>query len=132
MATIFPMTGTTTVTRTTVTCTRMRMSLLLRRMTVINNNNDTKSKNVYNTVFINLILILGVINDTNNPIKIRKQHYMENPEFIKFAKLTNIKDLLDEFFKPDGPATHFGLLSNFNILNELFGKLLSYNSGVAE
>ena len=44
---------------------------------------------------------------------------LKNPEFIKFAKLTNIKDLLDEFFKPDGPATHFGLLSNFNIDNVL-------------
>jgi hypothetical protein len=40
---------------------------------------------------------------------------LKKPEFIEFAKLNNIKNLLDEFFKPSGPATHFGLLSNFNI-----------------
>lgn len=40
---------------------------------------------------------------------------LKQPEFIKFAKLTNVEEILDEFFKPSGPATHFGLLSNFNI-----------------
>jgi hypothetical protein len=40
---------------------------------------------------------------------------IKNQEFIQFAKITNIENLLDEFFKPSGPATHFGLLSNFNI-----------------
>jgi hypothetical protein len=40
---------------------------------------------------------------------------LKRPEFIEFAKLANVEDLLDEFFKPKGPATHFGLLSNFNI-----------------
>lgn len=40
---------------------------------------------------------------------------IKQPEFIKFAKIANINELLDNFFKPEGPATHFGLLSNFNI-----------------
>lgn len=40
---------------------------------------------------------------------------IKSPEFIKFAKLSRVDDLLDEFFKPSGPATHFGLLSNYNI-----------------
>ncbi len=40
---------------------------------------------------------------------------LKNPEFIKFAKLARVDNLLNEFFKPEGPATHFGLLSNFNI-----------------
>lgn len=40
---------------------------------------------------------------------------LKKPEFVEFAKLNRINDLLDEFFKPSGPATHFGLLSNFNI-----------------
>ena len=40
---------------------------------------------------------------------------LKHPEFIKFAKLSNLNHILDEFFKPSGPATHFGLLSNFNI-----------------
>lgn len=40
---------------------------------------------------------------------------LKHPEFIKFAKLTNVNNILEEFFKPNGPATHFGLLSNFNI-----------------
>jgi len=40
---------------------------------------------------------------------------LRNPEFIKFAKLNNVNNILEDFFKPHGPATHFGLLSNFNI-----------------
>ena len=40
---------------------------------------------------------------------------LKRPEFIQFAQLANVQNLLDEFFKPQGPATHFGLLSNFNI-----------------
>ena len=39
----------------------------------------------------------------------------KDPKFLQFAKLSKTKNLLDEFFKPSGPATHFGLLSNFNI-----------------
>ncbi len=40
---------------------------------------------------------------------------LKRKEFQEFAKINNIQDLLDDFFKPAGPATHFGLLSNFNI-----------------
>lgn len=40
---------------------------------------------------------------------------LKKPEFIAFAKINNINNMLEEFFKPSGPATHFGLLSNFNI-----------------
>lgn len=40
---------------------------------------------------------------------------IKSPEFMSFAKITNVDRVLDEFFKPGGPATHFGLLSNFNI-----------------
>jgi hypothetical protein len=36
-------------------------------------------------------------------------------EFVEFAKLYNINKLVDELFKPEGPATNFGLLSNINI-----------------
>jgi hypothetical protein len=43
----------------------------------------------------------------------------KNPKFLEFAKLSKSKNILDEFFKPHGPATHFGLLSNFNIDNVL-------------
>ncbi len=55
---------------------------------------------------------------------------LKNPEFIQFAKLSNVDKLLDDFFKPEGPATHFGLLSNFNIdgvldqLNDRFPQFL--------
>jgi hypothetical protein len=44
---------------------------------------------------------------------------IKSPEFIKFAKLTHVDGILNEFFKPEGPATHFGLLSNYNIDNVL-------------
>ena len=40
---------------------------------------------------------------------------IKHPDFISFAKITHIEDVLNKFFKPDGPATHFGLLSNYNI-----------------
>jgi hypothetical protein len=40
---------------------------------------------------------------------------LKRPEFVKFAELPNVDALLNDFFKPAGPATHFGLLSNFNI-----------------
>jgi len=36
-------------------------------------------------------------------------------EFVDFAKLNNVDSVLDELFKPEGPATNFGLLSNINI-----------------
>lgn len=39
----------------------------------------------------------------------------KKPEFKEFAKINELDDFLNEFFKPEGPATHFGLLSNFNI-----------------
>ncbi len=44
---------------------------------------------------------------------------LKSKDFINFAKNANIHHILDEFFKPSGPATHFGLLSNFNIDNVL-------------
>ena len=40
---------------------------------------------------------------------------IKRPEFVQFAKIAKIDTILDEFFKPSGPATHFGLLSNYNI-----------------
>lgn len=40
---------------------------------------------------------------------------LKSKEFVEFAKLTRVNNILEEFFKPEGPATHFGLLSNFNI-----------------
>jgi hypothetical protein len=40
---------------------------------------------------------------------------IKHPEFIQFARISNVDKLLDEFFKPSGPATNFGLLNNFNI-----------------
>jgi hypothetical protein len=36
-------------------------------------------------------------------------------DFTAFAKLNNLEDVLNKFFKPEGPALTFGLLSNFNI-----------------
>jgi hypothetical protein len=54
----------------------------------------------------------------NNPVKIvgtikemmncnSESCIIKNPEFIQFAKIANVNDLLDRFFKPNGPATHF-------------------------
>lgn len=40
---------------------------------------------------------------------------LKRQDFVTFAKINNMEDILDRFFKPSGPATHFGLLSNFNI-----------------
>lgn len=36
-------------------------------------------------------------------------------DFVEFAKITNIEDILNKFYKPAGAATNFNLLSNFNI-----------------
>ncbi len=59
---------------------------------------------------------LKVINTMKEQLNCNSEScLLKKPEFIEFAKLSNIKNLLDEFFKPQGPATHFGLLSNFNI-----------------
>jgi hypothetical protein len=44
---------------------------------------------------------------------------LRRQEFIDFANLSGINALLNEFFKPEGPALTFGLLSNFNIDNVL-------------
>jgi hypothetical protein len=62
----------------------------------------------------------------NNPIKIvsnmkelldcnSESCILKKPEFVQFAKISKIDNILNEFFKPSGPATHFGLLNNFNI-----------------
>jgi hypothetical protein len=40
---------------------------------------------------------------------------LKRKDFIQFAGNHNLEDVLNQFFKPAGPATHFGLLSNFNI-----------------
>jgi hypothetical protein len=40
---------------------------------------------------------------------------LKRPDFIEFAKVNNVNNILDRFFKPSGPANDFGLLSNFNI-----------------
>lgn len=40
---------------------------------------------------------------------------LKRRDFIDFAKIANVEDILNEFFKPSGPATNFGLLSNFHI-----------------
>ena len=40
---------------------------------------------------------------------------VSNKEFMDFAKITNAKEFMDKFFKPEGPSHDFGLLSNFNI-----------------
>jgi hypothetical protein len=36
-------------------------------------------------------------------------------DFVEFAKVANLEDIINTFYKPSGPATNFGLLSNFNI-----------------
>lgn len=62
----------------------------------------------------------------NNPVKIvgtikemldckSESCVLKRPDFVEFAKSANLNDVLDQFFKPKGPATNFGLLSNFNI-----------------
>ncbi len=43
----------------------------------------------------------------------------KRPDFVEFAKIANIEDILNKFYKPQGSATDFGLLSNFNIDNVL-------------
>jgi len=40
---------------------------------------------------------------------------LKRKDFIEFAKINNFLDILNKNFKPEGPATNFGLLSNFNI-----------------
>jgi hypothetical protein len=40
---------------------------------------------------------------------------LKRKDFLSFANKNNLDDVLNRFFKPEGPATHFGLLSNFNI-----------------
>ncbi len=57
--------------------------------------------------------IVGTIKDMMNCNS--ESCVLKKPEFIKFAKIANIDEILNDFFKPHGPATHFGLLSNFNI-----------------
>jgi hypothetical protein len=59
---------------------------------------------------VKILEVAKEITDCNSESCILKQ-----PEFIKFAKINNVDNILEEFFKPNGPATHFGLLSNFNI-----------------
>lgn len=40
---------------------------------------------------------------------------LKRPDFVQFAKNVNLTDVLNKFFKPEGPAMTFDLLSNFNI-----------------
>ena len=40
---------------------------------------------------------------------------LENSDFRRFVSDYNIEEILDNFFKPKGPSTKYGLLSNFNI-----------------
>lgn len=40
---------------------------------------------------------------------------LKRKDFVAFAKVANFEDILDRFFKPDGPSHNFNLLSNFNI-----------------
>ena len=40
---------------------------------------------------------------------------LKRSDFVDFAKIANVEDILNEFFKPSGPALNFGLLSNFHI-----------------
>jgi len=62
----------------------------------------------------------------NNPVKIvstmktlldcnSESCVLKRPDFAKFASKNGLDDILDQFFKPEGPAHTFGLLSNFNI-----------------
>lgn len=36
-------------------------------------------------------------------------------DFIEFARINNVQEILNKYFKPEGPATSTALLSNFNI-----------------
>jgi len=40
---------------------------------------------------------------------------LKRPDFVEFAKIANLEDLLNEFFKPQGPAVGLAWLSNFNL-----------------
>jgi hypothetical protein len=40
---------------------------------------------------------------------------LKRKDFATFASKNGLGDILDKFFKPAGPSTTFGLLSNFNI-----------------
>jgi hypothetical protein len=40
---------------------------------------------------------------------------LRRKDFVEFAKGVNLEQVLEQFFKPEGPALNFGLLSNFNI-----------------
>ncbi len=39
----------------------------------------------------------------------------KNADFKEFAGINQLNSILDQIFKPEGPANDFGLLSNFNI-----------------
>jgi len=65
-------------------------------------------------------------NIENDPIKIvgtmkelldcnSESCILKRKDFTEFAKGHDLERILKQFFKPEGPATHFGLLSNFNI-----------------
>lgn len=64
--------------------------------------------------------------DHKNPVKVvntlkermncdSESCILKSPDFIAFAKLTQVDNILEEFFKPAGPATTFSWLSNFNV-----------------
>lgn len=40
---------------------------------------------------------------------------LKRKDFVSFAKLHNFEQILNRFFKPEGPSKETGLLSNFNI-----------------
>jgi hypothetical protein len=44
---------------------------------------------------------------------------LKSEEFKRFAQISGLDTILDEFFKPSGPSQTFGLLSNVNIDNVL-------------
>lgn len=64
--------------------------------------------------------------DTSNPEKVvgtmkemmdcnSESCVLRKPEFIKFAQINKIDNIIDSFFKPEGPSTEFAWLSNTNI-----------------
>jgi hypothetical protein len=50
----------------------------------------------------------------------------KHDKFKNFIGRAGVEDFLDKFFKPAGPATNFGLLSNFNIDDVIDQLELSY------
>ena len=109
------------------------MDKIINEVTNVNSEchfaNGNKAVCVPTTIvdkMVDLVKKKGIVVEHKEPVHVVKKMkelldcrsescIIKHPDFIEFSKITQLEDLLDRYFKPTGPATHFGLLSNFNI-----------------